>query len=402
MDGPSSLHPDTTATLLLCGRFGAVRERAKLLSPSEYHELGQWLDNHGLAFGDLMGHDAKHILRTYPARNIAGERLLSLLHRADELDAAMAQWSNMGIWVACQTDPQYPLRLRQRLKLAGLPLLFGAGPRSVVDGGGVCIVGSRDSSEAAVEFARLLSARCGQEGLTVVSSDMRGVDREAITSALDHGGKVICVVSDCLEKALAARRHRAALAAGRLAMVTPFSPETRFKVANAIRANKYQYALSDVAVIVETREKGGVWLGAEENRHEGWVPAFVRTGDNMSPNNMALLHLGLLPITRSDIEQCESVRDFFVTHGLTPRRGPAAMRVPTVRTEPAVASTVGTAFDLYALFATELKAMAAATTCTEADIAAHFGIELDQTRKWLARAVAEGLLRADDDGYRTS
>lgn len=387
--------PVTIATLLLCGRFGPPREGIKLLAPSEYHDFQQWLTMHRLTFGDLVKPEAASIVRSYASRGLDVDRLLALLRRTDELALALERWSQAGIWVVAQTDSYYPHRLRQRLKLAALPLLFGAGPRTLLDGGGVCIVGSRDSPKAALEFARIIGDRCAREGMTAVSSDMRGVDREAVTAALGGGGKVICVLSDCLEKALAAKRHRHALAANTLVMVTPFSPDTRFKVANAIRANKYQYVLSDVAVIVETREKGGVWLGAEENRHEGWVPAFVRTGENMSQSNLALLHLGLLPITRQDVEGCESLREFFVTRVLSARSATTHAKAIGAQPFRPVAPV-----DLYSIFIAELRTIAAAAPRSETEIVNHFGIERIQARTWLARALADGVVQKAGEADR--
>ena len=234
--------------------------------------------------------------------------------------------------------------------------------------------------------------------MTVISSDMRGADREVVGAALANNGKVICVLSDSLEKTLATKRYREALAAGTVALATPFSPEARFKVANAIRANKYQYALSDVAVIVETRQKGGIWLGADENRNEGWVPAFVRTDEVMPSGNLALLHLGLSSITQQDVEQCASMRDFFVEHALSARRNPAGLRPAPARSAGSGSSpprhTELPSFDLYSVFITELRLIAAAAPRSEDEIAAHFGVELDQARIWLKRAVAEGAIRA--------
>ena len=88
------------------------------------------------------------------------------------------------------------LKLIQRLKKARSPLLFGAGPLDNLDRGGICIVGSRDSPKTALSFSANLGDRCANEGLTVISSDMRGVDREAVTSALEKSGRVIVVLSD--------------------------------------------------------------------------------------------------------------------------------------------------------------------------------------------------------------
>jgi len=394
MNLPATVSPGTAATLLLCGRFGVMREGVSVLSPSKYNDLALWLENHKLAFADLLKPDVKAVLRAYQNKAETIEHLHGLLRRTGDLLAALARWQEMGIWVVGRTDAKYPDRLSKRLKSAALPLLFGAGPRALLDGGGVCIVGSRDSSREGLDFARHLGGRCGAEGLTVVSSDMRGVDRDAVTAALDGGGRVICVLSDCLEKTLAGRRHRAAFDAGNIVMVTPFSPETRFKVANAIRANKYQYALADVAVVVETRQTGGVWLGADENRNESWVPAFVHVGDKMAAGNMALLHLGLMPITMQDVDRAESLRTFFVEQGLQAktrrRRGPAPP-----------ASQQGMPADLYSIFQAELRALGRGRTLCIDDIAAMFGIERVQAEKWIARAVADGILveRAADGTY---
>lgn len=386
---PATVSPETAATLLLCGRFGVVREGMNVLSPSKFNDLSHWLDSHKLSFADLLKPDVKAVLRAYQGDSEAAEHLYTLLHRTDELAGALSHWRELGIWVIGRNDPGYPQRLRQRLKLAAFPLLFGAGPRSLLDEGGVCIVGSRDSSRQGLKFAKQLGARCSNEGMTVVSSDMRGVDREAVTAALDAGGRVICVLSDCLEKTLSGRRYRTAFDAGNLTTVTPFSPETRFKVANAIRANKYQYALSDVAVVVETRQTGGVWLGADENRNEGWVPAFVHVSDTMAAGNMALLHLGLKPITIQDVAKTESLRDFFLQQGLQAgkQRGPAPGVNASGRRTPA---------DLYSIFLAELRVLGAGRAFKIGDIAAMFGIEPAQAETWIARAVADGAARKSD------
>jgi predicted Rossmann fold nucleotide-binding protein DprA/Smf involved in DNA uptake len=384
--------------LLLCGRFGSPREGCKPLAPSEFHDLARWLDAHRIEFGDLLKSDGKSILKSYAGATALHDRLGALLRRMDDLAVAHGRWTRLGIWVVGQFDRGYPSRLQRRLGFTALPLLFGAGPRALLDGGGVCIVGSRDSSPRGLEFARVIGARCGREGMTVISSDMRGADREVVGAALANGGKVVCVLSDSLEKTLAAKRYRDALAAGTVALATPFSPEVRFKVANAIRANKYQYALSDVAVIVETRQTGGIWLGADENRTEGWVPAFVRSDEVMPSGNLALLHLGLAPITRQDVERSATMREFLLAHVLAgPRTSPT---LPAGSAAKPASSGAPSRFDLYPAFVDELQHFAASAPRSEDEIAAHFGIELDQARHWLKRAVAEGAVRAAAGGYQ--
>lgn len=378
----NSLRADTRATLLLCGRFGGKRPGIKPLTQSEFHELDRALDARNLTPGNLLSSKPCNLLSTEKGSALNDERISLLLGRADELDEALFAWSEAGIWVIGERDKSYPLRLRQRLAFSRPPLLFGAGDIRSIDQGGICIVGSRDSPKPALHFSATIGDRCAQEGLTVISSDMRGVDREAVMSTINGGGRAIVVLSDRLVKAVAVNRYREALADGHLTLVTPFSPNAGFSVANAMRVNRYQYALSDVAVVVETRRKGGIWSGAEENRIERWVPAFVRTDQTMSPGNQALLHLGLFPLAQNDIETVESLSDLFVSH--------ATKYLESKANSETSASSSQVPLDLYSVFVGGFQAIAKSNPLDESEIMKHFGLERTQARKWLRRAMAEG------------
>lgn len=378
----------TKATLLLSGRATEAGSGSRPLSPSEYHQLAQWLDARGASLADLLRRDARVLLRGC----VGAERILHLLSFIADMERQLDHWGKLGIWVIGEREPSFPARLRRRLKTACLPLLFGAGRPEVLDKGGLLILGSRDSADPAHEFARAAGARAASEDLVVISSDMRGIDREAISAALAAGGRTVCVLSDSLEKAVVSKRYREPLAAGRATLVTPFTPDTRFTVANAMRANRYQYGLSDAAIIVESRQTGGIWSGADENRKHGWVPAFVRTGAGVPSGNIALLHLGLLPITRDDIEQCSSLALTLM------ERASAGARVGASGSASPPASTLSMRVDLYAVFLRGLETLAPEIAASEQAVSRHFGIELIQARAWLARARDDGVLRPRHDG----
>ncbi len=373
----------TKATLLLTTRFNQSTTGPRPLSPSEYHNLAQWLDSRAGSLGDLMKPNARIMLRPY----VGADRQLALLSRVTDAEKLLNHCRALGIWALGEREPAFPSRLRQRLKTACLPLLFGAGRPEALDQGGICIVGSRDSPDEAHEFARATGAKAGAEGLVVISSDMRGIDREAVSAALTAGGRAICVLSDSLEKAVVSKRYREALAAGRITLATPFTPDTRFTVANAMRANRYQYGLSDAAIIVETRQTGGIWSGADENRKHGWVPAFVRSGVGASSGNNALLHLGLFPITRHHVETSPSLTQLLLDRARSPACHDEA---PVAAPSPPISAQT----DLYAIFLNELENVGEAIGYQEAPVAAHFGIEPAQARAWLARARRENRIPA--------
>lgn len=375
-DPVSGLSADGRATLLLCGHLRARPSTVKPLTPAEFHALADCLERHSLTPASLLHGDGLRNLDACVRGQTAPVRLARLLEREADLDAALARWMELGIWVASERDETYPWRLRRRIKSGGFPLLFGAGPRTWLNDGGLCVVGSRDCSAAGRQFARCLGERCAEENIPVISSDMRGIDRETVTATLRGGGSAINVLSDSLEKAVATRRNRRPLAAGRLAMVTPFAPSSRFSVSNAMRANKYQYSLADAAVVVESRQTGGIWSGADENRREGWVPGFVRIDEDASPGNRALLHLGLAPVTSNDLENAADLRVFFAR-------------------QPAASPPVGVRPDLYGAFVDGLHSLLRVGPCTESEIMNHFCIERAQARKWLARAAAEHRIERD-------
>ncbi len=380
----------TRATLLLCCRLGEAHDGPRGLSPSEYHDLAEWLERRRASLSDLLRPDGKILLRAYSGKTSLLQRMTLLLRREAEMERAIEQWTRSGIWVVAERDPVYPFRLHQRLKTMGLPLLFGAGPRQNLDQGGLGIVGSRDSSESARKFARDLASRCGHEGLTVITSEMRGVDREAITAALKAGGRVICVLSDSLKKVVATKRFQEALATGRLHLITPFPPDTHFKIANAMRAHRYQYCLADAVVIVETRQKGGIWSGAEENRKEGWVPAFVRVDKDASSGNMALVHLGLHPLSWDEIADSPSLTGFFLARTFSNLPPTAAAAEPC---QPAAEEKI----DLFAFFMQALAPLLADAPLSEAAIALRLDLEPAQARAWLARAAKDGRVAVDGD-----
>lgn len=352
------------------------------LTQSEFRLTADCLQREGYGLPDVLrlpDHTLTSLLHHKPQLS---DKVLVLRQRVPDVKAALQNWAADGIWVLGETDPAYPRRLVKRLVASRPPLLFGCGPNESLNAGGICIVGSRNSSEDAIGFARTLAERCAAEQLTIISSDMRGVDRAAVHSATENGGRAIMVLSDKLEKAIAHPRFASALAEHTITMVTPFAPHVGFSVGNAVRANRYQYALSDLAVIAETRRKGGIWQGAEENRKGNWVPAFVRSGNEMPPGNRALLHLGLAPITHQQISDAESVSQLFLD-----RR-----KASTSRISPTGQSGSAEMPSLYQIFLRELLQFAQRARSLD-DIAAHFDITTDQAVTWLDRAAVGGAIQ---------
>src|SRR5271170_5673337 len=67
--------------------------------------------------------------------------------------------------------------------------------------GSVAIIGTRDVSVDGAARARRLARELAERSIVVVSGLARGVDTEALTSAIDAGGSVIGVIGTSVDRA---------------------------------------------------------------------------------------------------------------------------------------------------------------------------------------------------------
>lgn len=288
------LSPDTQAVLFLCGRLGGQRDGAEPLTDSEYNALAMWLQKHGMRPADLLGKDWRRSLEDN-GPPVSESRLQALLERGVALALAVESWSSKGLWVLSRSNEQYPRRLRGRKKPAP-PILYGAGDAKLLSSGGLAIVGSRDVDEEALDFARTTARACAKQEMQVVSGGARGIDTEAMVTALEEGGRAVGVLPNGLARAAVTGKYREALQEGRLVLVSPYDPGSGFNVGHAMQRNRHIYALADHGLVVNSSfGEGGTWSGAVEALKHGET-VFVRLrGQNIPEGNHKLEKMGALP-----------------------------------------------------------------------------------------------------------
>lgn len=442
-----ALSADTEIVLLLCGRFGGERhEPYQPLSAREYGEFAKWLNACNLRPADLMTEGGGEQLQAVHEAKLERTRIDFLLGRGTAMALALERWSRGGLWVMSRGDADFPKRLKRHLKHAAPPLLYGAGNKELLDIGGLAIIGSRDATEAALEFTREVAALCAREGMGVVSGGARGVDAAAMQGSTEAGGHTIGVLANDLLKTSVNRQNRLGLQEGRLVLVSPFYPEAAFNAGNAMGRNKYIYALSDRALVIDSAlGSGGTWEGALEALNHKWVPLYVRTPGNGS-GNAALVEKGGIAFTYAP-GQGEGLVEFFeraapATNGVSeaahpqqsllsdaesPCEAEANSAVGAVveehapcseplQTEPkkhAIApgdiapsmdtgsnavpasvvtpvSAVPASLDMYADFQMKLALALIAGPLSEEDVAERLGLEKGQAKAWLKKAVELG------------
>lgn len=276
---------DTQAVLLLTApmNVGRNRDESGLLGKRDFQKLVKHLKglDRNRSPADLLDGDLAEVLGKDPPVGLRAVE--ELLGRGGRLAQAVDHWHTRAIWVISRYDEGYPHRFETHLAGAAPLLLYGCGDRSLLDEGGLAVVGPRNADDEALDFARRAGKLAAGSGRTVVSGAARGVDRAAMTGALEAGGRAVGVVANGLEKQIMTRDCRNWIAEGQLLMASPYDPRSGFARGAAMGRNKLIYNLADAALVVEADpERGGTRAGAigqlkaNEKQPDRMIPVYVR------------------------------------------------------------------------------------------------------------------------------
>jgi len=302
------------AVLLLCSRLALRDDRddARPLTPREWTKLAAQLRKAGGAKPeDLLGLTAEALESRFELTGDEAERLAKLLGRDGEMSQELERLESLGIWVLSCVDNDYPQRWLERLDQSAPPLLFGCGPRRLLNKGGLAVVGSRDAIKVAEDAARFAGASAAASGMVLVSGGARGIDQVAMSGALAAEGQAVGILADSLERTLRGSEVRQHLGQDNLVLATPYSPNAGFSVGNAMGRNKLIYTLADYALVVSSdTEKGGTWAGATEAIQRKWIPVFACAGDDFPAGNRQLIKKGAQPFPWSSEHNPGSLLDW--------------------------------------------------------------------------------------------
>ena len=307
------LSPNTQAILLLTAPLIVGRGTASsdLLTPSEYKRFARHLRDIQRQPADLVLPTANELVRACSAV-IDESRLQRLLGRGFLLSQVIEQWQSRAIWVVSRADSTYPWRLKARLREDSPAVLYGCGDITLLESGGLAVVGSRHVDDSLIEYAMAVGGLAAKAGRTLVSGGARGIDQAAMRGALAANGRAIGVLADSLEKTAMNRENRNFLLAEQLVLISPYDPSAGFNVGHAMQRNKLIYALADSSLVVSSDlNKGGTWAGAVEQLDKfRFIPVYVRSTGQLSPGLDALLSKGATHWPEpQDVDMFEAVFD---------------------------------------------------------------------------------------------
>ena len=394
---------------LIVGR--PQRDGPKILTPTEYNKLAARLMELKRQPVDLLGNERDDLVHNL-ADTLDSERLLHLLDRGLLMSQAIDQWQSRGIWIVSRADATYPKRLKAKLKQQAPPILFGCGEPSLLEQGGLGIVGSRKVDDAISEFVENAARLASNSGYSVVSGGARGVDQIAMSTALDVEGTVVGALAENLNRAVVSSQYRNALRSHSLVLISAVDPSAGFNVGNAMARNKLIYALSDAGLVANADyEKGGTGAGAiEQINRLKCCPVYVRTSERTPKGNKALIERGAYPwpnptgmtdfraLLETPPETAQAVEaqelDFNAEPAVTETKAKPQFEEKKTPTSSPVEKTAVKlpAKEIYSAAKQAMLTLLKERSMNETDLTDALGVVKSQTRAWLEILLQEGLI----------
>ncbi|RDI65727.1 DNA-processing protein DprA [Nocardia pseudobrasiliensis] len=160
------------------------------------------------------------------------------------------------------TDRSYPSQLRSVRQVP--PMVFTHGklkPGEI----GICVVGSRNATDAGLTFARTICRYLVDSGLTVIAGLAKGIDTAAHRAALDADGRTVAVLGNGLNRVYPQEnRDLQNEISERGMLLTHFLPEYPPSRWSFPARNVTMSAYGTATVIVEASEKSGTRIQARE------------------------------------------------------------------------------------------------------------------------------------------
>jgi DNA processing protein len=148
-----------------------------------------------------------------------------------------------------------------------------AGDTSLLQRRCISVVGARKVTREGAARARRLARELVASGVVVVSGLAEGVDTEAMSAAIDAGGRVVGVIGTPLDRAYPAKNKRLQeLVYREHLLVSQFPQGSRVFQSNFPARNRLMALLSDATVVVEASDTSGSLHQAVECQRLGrWL-----------------------------------------------------------------------------------------------------------------------------------
>jgi DNA processing protein len=205
---------------------------------------------------------------------------------------------NQGYELIPITSPEYSKKLKSNLKAAHSPaVIYIKGNKKILEEKSVAIVGSRNASDISLKFTDNIAKLASKDYKVVVSGFAKGVDKQALDSAIKYTGQsVIVLPQGIMTFGSGFKKYYSQIINGDVLVLSTFFPKAPWKAELAMARNPIIYGLADEIFVAESSEKGGTWSGVNDGLRKG-RKIFVRKPESTETNaNLLLIDKGAAPV----------------------------------------------------------------------------------------------------------
>jgi DNA protecting protein DprA len=207
------------------------------------------------------------------------------------------------------TSPEYSKTLKQNLKVAHSPaLLYVKGNKQLLHENSIAIVGSRAAEGKSLAFTDNMAKLATKDLKVVVSGFAKGVDKQALDSAIKYKGQSIIVLPQGIETFNSGfKTYYKQIVAGDVLVLSTFHPKAVWSAGLAMARNPIIYGLADEIFVAESSEKGGTWSGVMDGLRKGRKIYVRKPEPNENNANILLIQKGAIAFDYNEIENANAV-----------------------------------------------------------------------------------------------
>ena len=229
-------------------------------------------DKLGFAFTDKEWEGIQEAVTEVPNNSFLAEKLLD---QGVEIVHVMEKYA-------------YPKILKDNLKKDAPIVIYTKGNADLLNKNSIAIVGSRKCSKKSLDFTDTIAKNAVSGKSVIVSGFAKGIDKQALDSALNYKGQSIIVLPQGIET-YKTKTYYAAIVSGDVLVISTYHPKAPWSVGLAMDRNKIIYGLAIEIYAAESSDSGGTWEGVLNGIKRG-RKVFVRqaTNDEKNANNLLI------------------------------------------------------------------------------------------------------------------
>ncbi len=192
------------------------------------------------------------------------------------------------------TSQDYSPTLKKNLgKTYTPPVVYTKGNLQIMKEKSIAIVGSRKANDISLEFTDNVAKNASKEYKVIVSGFAKGVDKQALDSAIKYKGQSIIVLPQGITTFHSGfKKYYNQIIDGDVLVLSTFYPKAPWSVQLAMARNPIIYGLASEIYVAESSEKGGTWSGVMDGLRKGRT-IFVRKPNATEENaNKVLISKG--------------------------------------------------------------------------------------------------------------